>query len=173
MGRDYLERGQYRLFAPDFIVIFEVVRGWWVVYTKGDILPSHALTAVDQLCSASWRGYVRAEAAAGCNRQQHRDELAELLLSDRSDTITVQAAAVRAGWSLPRRAAVVLISPDSDIARALLDRLGDSCLRLRRPQMLLSIVPGPAGPGWRNRLVTALSGVAAVVGHAVPLDRLS
>jgi hypothetical protein len=98
--------------------------------------------------------------------------LAELLLSDGADAVMVGAVAARAGWSLPGLAAVVLVSSDSEVARALLDRLGDSCLRLRRGQVLLSIVPGPAGRGWRHRLATALRGVAAVVGHAVPLHEL-
>ncbi|MGH3988387.1 MAG: PucR family transcriptional regulator [Pseudonocardiaceae bacterium] len=135
-------------------------------------LAAAVFAAVDQMSSASLRGYVRAQATAGCARERLRDELAELLLSDRSDTVAIRAAAVRAGWSLPRLAAVVLIAPDNDGGRVLRDRLDDSCLRLRRPQMLVAIVPDPSGPGRRKRLAAALRGAAAVVGATVPLDRL-
>lgn len=135
-------------------------------------LAAAVFAAVDQLSSASLRGYVRAQAtAAGYGRERLRDELAELLLSDRSDTAAVQAAAARAGWSLPQQAAVVLIAPDKQVER-MQNRLDDSCLRLRRPQMLVAIVPDPSGPGRRKRLETALRGAAAVVGATVPLDRL-
>lgn len=135
-------------------------------------LAAAVFAAVDQLSSASFRGYVRAQTTAGCTHQQRRDELAELLLSDRCDTVAVQAAAARAGWPLPRQAAVVLIAPANDAGRVPLDRLDESCLRLRRPQMLVAIVPDPSGPGRRKRLTTALRGATAVVGATVSLDRL-
>ncbi|MGH3811275.1 MAG: PucR family transcriptional regulator, partial [Pseudonocardiaceae bacterium] len=135
-------------------------------------LAAAVFTAVDQLSAASLQGYVRAQSTAGYDRQRHRDDLAELLLSDRCDTAALHAAAARAGWPLPRQAAVVLIAPDNEAARVLLDRLDDSCLRLRRPQTLVAIVPDPAGPGRRKRLATALRGAMAVVGATVSLDRL-
>jgi PucR C-terminal helix-turn-helix domain/GGDEF-like domain len=128
--------------------------------------------AVEQLSSSSLRGYVRAQANAEHAREQLRNELAELLLSDRCDTVALQSAAARAGWALPRSAAVVLISPDNEVGRVLLDRLDHSCLLLRRGQMLVTIVPDPEGPGRRKRLATALRGAGAVVGATVPLERL-
>lgn len=135
-------------------------------------LAAALFAAVDQLSSASLRGYLRAQASAGCARERLREKLAELLLSDRSDTVVIRAAAIQAGWSLPRQAAVVLIAPNNEIGRMLHDHLDDSWLRLRRPQMLVAIVPDPSGPGRRKRLATALRGTAAVVGATVPLDRL-
>jgi hypothetical protein len=84
----------------------------------------------------------------------------------------LRIAAARAEWTLPRHAAVVLINPDNEVGRVLLDRLDDSCLQLRRPQMLVTIVPDPEGPGQRKRLATALRGAGAVVGITVELDRL-
>jgi hypothetical protein len=135
-------------------------------------LAAVVFAAVDQLSSASLRGYVQAQTLAGHARERHRDELAELLLSDRGDMAAVRTAAARVEWPLPRQAAVVLINPDNEVGRALLERLDDSCLRLRRGDMLVAIVPDPEGPGRRKRLATALRGAGAVVGATVPVDRL-
>jgi hypothetical protein len=135
-------------------------------------LAAVVFAAVDQLSSASLQGYLEAQTLAGHARERHRDELAELLLSDRGDMAAVRAAAARVEWPLPRQAAVVLIDPDHEVGRTLLERLDDSCLRLRRGPMLVAIVPDPEGPGQRKRLATALRGAGAVVGATVPVDRL-
>lgn len=135
-------------------------------------LAAIVFAAMDELSSASLRGYVRAQTSAGHAHQRQRHELAELLLSDRSDMASVRAAATQAEWSLPRHAAVVLINPDNDVGTRLLDRLDDSCLRMRRGHTLVAIVPDPDGPGRRKRLTTTLRGARAVVGAPVPLDRL-
>jgi hypothetical protein len=128
--------------------------------------------AVEQLSASSLRGYERAQAGAKHVHENRRQELVELLLSDRCDTAALRSAAARAGWTLPRHAAVVLINPDNEVGRVLLDRLDESCLQLRRPGMLVTVVPDPEGPGRRKRLATALRGAGAVVGVTVPLDRL-
>ncbi|MBV9141947.1 MAG: helix-turn-helix domain-containing protein [Pseudonocardiales bacterium] len=135
-------------------------------------LAAAVFAAVDQLSSASWRGYVQAQTTAGQARERLREELAELLLSDRADTAALRAAAARAEWPLPRQAAVILIEPDNEVGRALLERLNHSCLRLRRPTMLVAIVADPEGPGVRQRLRTALRGAGAVVGTTGPLEGL-
>lgn len=135
-------------------------------------LATAVFAAVDQLSSASLRGYVREESNSWHARQRLRDELAELLLSDRCDSTAVEAAAGRAGWPLPRQATVVMIEPDNEVGRTLLARLDGSCLQLRRPDMLVAIVPDPSGPGRHARLATALRGARAVVGATVPVDRL-
>ena len=57
---------------------------------------------VDQLSSASARGYVNEQTESSAAREQLRDELVELLLSGRADELAVRGAASRAGWPLPR-----------------------------------------------------------------------
>jgi PucR-like helix-turn-helix protein len=135
-------------------------------------LATVVFAAVEQLSSASSRGYVRAQTGEGHAREQLRKELAEVLLSGRSDPAAVRAAAARAKWYLPRQVAVVLINRSNQAGRGLLNHLDDSCLRLWRPRTLVLIVPDPNGPGQRKRLATVLRGTGAVVGTTVPLERL-
>ncbi|WAL63042.1 helix-turn-helix domain-containing protein [Amycolatopsis cynarae] len=127
---------------------------------------------VDQLSSASARGYVLEQSEAAAARERLRDELGGMLLSDRSDTAAIRAAAARVDWPLPREAAVVLVEPDNPVGTALLARLDHSCLHVRRQRTVCAIIPDPNGPQRRQRLSVALRGAGAVVGHAVPLENL-
>jgi hypothetical protein len=127
---------------------------------------------VDQLSSSSARGFVREQSEAAVTRERLRDELVELLLSDRSASGMVRAAAARAGWPLPREAAVILVDPDSPLARSVLSRLDTACLPIRRRDLLGAIVPEPQTPGRRQRLAAMLRGAGTVIGHAVPLEHL-
>ncbi|MCU1681891.1 MAG: PucR family transcriptional regulator [Amycolatopsis sp.] len=135
-------------------------------------LASTVFAIVDQLSEASLRGYLLEQADAVRTQERLRDELTELLLSDRADMATVRAAAVLARWTIPRSAAVVLVDQDNELGRALLARLDDTCLRLRRPGVLVTVVPDPSGPGRRAWLARALRGAGAVVGASVPVGRL-
>lgn len=127
---------------------------------------------VDQLSSASARGYVLEQSEAAAARERLRDELGDMLLSDRSDSTAIRATAARVDWPVPREAAVILVEPDNPVGSALLARLDHSCLHVRRQRMVCAIVPDPDGPQRRQRLASALRGAGAVVGHAVPLDQL-
>lgn len=127
---------------------------------------------IDQLSSASARGYVLEQSEAAAARERLRDELGNMLLSDRSDSGAIRAVAARVDWPLPREAAVILVEPDNPVGGALLARLDHSCLHVRRERMVCAIVPDPDGPQRRERLATALRGAGAVVGHAVALENL-
>jgi hypothetical protein len=127
---------------------------------------------VDQLSSASARGYVLEQSEGAAARERLRDELGNMLLSDRSDSGAIRAVAARVDWPLPREAAVILVEPDNPVGGALLARLDHSCLHVRRQRMVCAIVPDPDGPQRRERLATALRGAGAVVGHAVALENL-
>jgi hypothetical protein len=127
---------------------------------------------IDQLSSASARGFVLEQSEAAVTRERLRDELVELLMSDRSDSSAVRAAASRVGWQLPRQAAVILVDPDNPVGQAVLTRLDSTCLLIRRRALVGAIVPDPVRPGRRQRLATALRGASAVIGHPVPLEHL-
>lgn len=135
-------------------------------------LATALFAAVDQLSAASLRGYVRQEAASIHHRDQARERLLELLLSDRCDSATVAASAADAGWPLPEQAALVLFprSPHHpDLSRP---NLGRDCLWSRQAGLTIAVIPDPEGPGQRTRLATALRGLGAVVGESVSTARL-
>ncbi len=127
---------------------------------------------VDQLSSSSARGFVMEQHEAAITRERLRDELVELLLSDRSDTAAVRAAAARAGWLWPKHAAIIFVDPENPLGRMVLSRLDGSCLPVRRRGLLGAIIPDPAGPGRRQRVTMALRGAQSVVGPSVPPERL-
>jgi hypothetical protein len=127
---------------------------------------------VDKLSSSSARGYVLEQSEEAATRERLRDELVGLLLSDRADQAAVRAAAARAGWTVPDELGVVLIQRDNAVGHRTLARMDASCLVFSRPPLLGAIVPDPSRPGLRRRLGLTLRGAGAVVGVAVPPDRL-
>jgi len=133
-------------------------------------LATSVFTAVDQLSAASLRGYVRERSACGSDRERSREELADLLLSPSGDGLAPRALAVRSGWRLPRRAALVLVGGDNQLGHEVLMRLGGDALRVRRADAHMAIVPDPSAVAARLR--AELRGVGAVVGMPVPLQVL-
>jgi hypothetical protein len=136
------------------------------------MLASTVFTAVDQLSAASLRGYAQEQSESALVRNRWREELSDLLLSGRSDSAAIRAAATRADWPLPNEAAVVLVEPDDERATAAVTRLDPACLPIRGRELLGAIVPDPSGPRRRTRLANHLRGAHAVIGATVPLDRL-
>jgi len=136
------------------------------------MLASTVFTAVDQLSTASLRGYAQEQSESALVRNRLREELSDLLLSGRSDTAAIRAAALRADWPMPNEAAVVLVEPDDAQATAAVARLDPACLPIRGRELLGAIVPDPSGPRRRARLANQLRGAHAVIGATVALDRL-
>ncbi|HET8616870.1 MAG TPA: helix-turn-helix domain-containing protein [Actinomycetales bacterium] len=136
------------------------------------VLAEAVFVFVNQLSSASAHGYVLEQSESSAARERLRQELSDLLLSDRTDTATVQIAASRAGWTLPGRAAVILVDPSDPQARAVVERLDSRCLPVRRERLYGAIVPDPSDRRLRDRAARALTGAHAVVGHPVPLELL-
>lgn len=127
---------------------------------------------VNQLSAASAHGYVLEQSQSSAARERLRQELSDLLLSDRSDTAALQIAASRSGWSLPDRAAVILVEPTDQHARTIVERLDARCLPVRRERLYGAIVPDATDRRLHERAARALRGAHAVVGHPVPLPLL-
>lgn len=123
---------------------------------------------VNQLSYSAARGYLQAQLDDARLREQHREQLSELLLSARAGVEVVRAAATRAGWTLPEQAAVVLVDPRDDVARRVVDRLGGACLPIREPETHGAIVPDAHTRAGRIHLARQLRGAHAVVGYAAP-----
>lgn len=127
---------------------------------------------VNQLSFSAARGYLRAQVDDARLRARHREQLAELLLSPRAGVEAVRAAAARAGWAVPDRVAVVLVDPEDEAARRVMDRLDGSCLPIREPELHGAIVPDAHTAAGRAHLTRQLRGAHAVVGYAVPPGQL-
>jgi hypothetical protein len=125
---------------------------------------------VEELSSASARGYVEEQHSAVAERERLRTELGEVLMSERADTTTIRGTAAAAGWPLPATAALVVVDPL--FAQEFLARLDSRALPVRRPEFSGAIVADPKGPGRRAQLAAGLRGLGAVVGMAVPLEQL-
>ena len=125
---------------------------------------------VEELSSASARGYVDEQLATAAERERVRAELAELLISERADATAVRTTAAAAGWPLPTTAALVVVPPEH--AHDFFARLDTRALPVRRPELTGAIVADPDGPGRRTRLAQALRGVGAVIGSSVPVEQL-
>lgn len=126
---------------------------------------------VNQLSSASSRGYVLEQSNDATARERGREELAELLLSGRASKHAVRTASARIQWPLPERCAVVLADPDDSAARNVLAHLDSSCLPIRHDGLFGAIVPDR--PSRRDQLARLLRGAHAIVGYTVPNDRLA
>ncbi|MBF6059965.1 helix-turn-helix domain-containing protein [Nocardia terpenica] len=127
---------------------------------------------VDEFSTASAHGYVLEQASSSAARAHRREELAELLLSGRSDKVGLDSAAERAGWPLPATAAVVLADPADTAASAAVEGLDMNTLPIRLPNLTGVIVPGLVTGERGRRLTAALDGHAVVIGKSLTLDLL-
>jgi len=135
------------------------------------VLAESLFDFVSHLSRASTAGYLQAQGADSRAREHHREDLADLLLSERASAAVVRAAADRARWRLPQQAAVVLVGGEEPSARDVLSRLDSSALPLRQGTLVGAVVPDPLGR--REQLRTALAGMDCVVGVSMPIDALA
>ena len=135
------------------------------------VLAESLFDFVSQLSRASTTGYLQAQGADSRTREHYREDLADLLLSERSTIAAVRAAADRARWRLPRNAALFLVGGDEPSARDVLSRLDSTVLPLRQGSLVGGIVPDPHVR--REHLRTALAGWPCVVGVSMPIDALA
>lgn len=135
------------------------------------VLAERLFDFVGHLSQASTSGYLQAQGTDSRAREHLREDLADLLLSERATITTVRAAADRARWRLPEQAALVLVGGEAS-ARDVLGRLDSSALPVRQGSLAGVIVPDPLGHR-RQQLRNALAGLGAVIGISVPVDTLA
>jgi len=122
---------------------------------------------IDELAAQSVEGYAEAQSLAAGERSRRRARLLELLLDEAvADRESVETAAARAGWTVPRTLAAVALERGAD-ADALARRLGPDVLTGRTADGPCALVPDPAGPGRADQLEAALRGRAAAIGPLV------
>lgn len=126
---------------------------------------------VGNLSQSSARGYVLAQRDDSRERDRHRDELVALLLSERSSTAAIQAAARLARWPLPATATLVLLI-DGGRLQELLSRLDSYALPVRQGDLVGAIVPDPRETR-RGGLRGALAGLGAIVGIGAETESLA
>ena len=134
------------------------------------LLAEAVFVFVEELSSASARGYVEEQLATSAERERLRGELADLLLSERADLTVVRTTAAAAGWPLPATSALVVVDPSR--SHEFFTRLEPSALPVRRAELIGAILADPDGPGRRSRLAAALAGTGAVIGASVPPSQL-
>jgi hypothetical protein len=130
---------------------------------------------IDELAGQSVEGYAEAQSAEAGERGRRRERLLELLLAEDDPAVdreAIEAAAVRAGWRLPRTLAAVALRRGAD-AELVARRMGPDVLSGRSPEGPLVLVPDPAGPGRAERLAGALGDRPAAIGPVVDLLRAS
>lgn len=128
---------------------------------------------VNQLSAASAGGYVSEQTEAITARDRLREELGRLLLSDRSQAAEIRLTARRVGWILPDRAAIIVVDPGDEAAKAIVDGLGGRSLPIHNaPQLYGAICPVDDHGRFRRRIARAVRGAHAVIGSVVTLDQL-
>jgi PucR C-terminal helix-turn-helix domain len=125
------------------------------------LLAESIFAYIDELSAESIEGYTQEQAARAGEQQRLRRRLAALLVQQpAADASAVEAAAVEAGWPLPRElAAVVVEGWDADrLAR----RLDPAALTGVTPEAAFALLPDPDAPGRRAELSAALEPGAAL-----------
>lgn len=138
------------------------------------VLAESVFDFVNHLSYASTQGFVRAQQTDARARERYREELTDLMLSERSTMAAVRAAADRARWRLPSRVALILAEDESE----LISRLDSAALPVHQGNLVGAIVADPgaerAGRSHsdRDRLARSLRGLSSVVGITVPVEIL-
>jgi hypothetical protein len=137
------------------------------------LLAESIFAYIDELSGESVEGYAMEQAAVAGAQQQRRRELAALLVHDPpADPVTVESAALAAGWPLPASVAAVYVEPGPGSGPAdpdrLASRLGAGAIAAELPPGVCALVPDPGGPGRRAQLDAVFEDRLGALGPAVP-----
>jgi hypothetical protein len=127
---------------------------------------------IDELSAESVEGYAMEQAAVEGARQRRRRELAALLLLDPpADKVAVEAAALAAGWPLPKAVAAVYVEGDAGEGATdpdrLAARLGEGTIAAELASGVCALVPDPDGPGRAGPLTAAFRDGLGALGPSV------
>jgi hypothetical protein len=127
---------------------------------------------IDELSAESVEGYAMEQAAVEGARQRRRRELAALLLLDPpADKVAVEAAALAAGWPLPKAVAAIYVEGDAGDGIAdpdrLAARLGEGTIAAELASGVCALVPDPDAPGRATQLAAAFRDGLAALGPSV------
>jgi PucR-like helix-turn-helix protein len=122
---------------------------------------------IDDLSEASAEGYAQARSAEVGELDRRRRRLLDLLVADPPPAEqAVNAAALAARWSLPKRLAAIVLEPgDVLTVRPILSPEVLAGLDRAEPAL---IVPDPESPAQVRMIVNALGRYRAAIGPAVP-----
>ncbi len=134
------------------------------------LLAESIFAYIHELSGESIEGYTREQAAAAGEYQRGRRRLAGLLVQDPpADAAAVEAAALAAGWTLPRSVAA-LCTGGEDADRLAL-RLGSDVIATPFGTVLCALVPDPGAPGRHAQLDAAFRERRGALGPALPWRR--
>ena len=134
------------------------------------LLAESIFAYIDELSAESIEGYAREQTAAAGESQRQRRRLAGLLVQDPpADAAAVEAAAIAAGWTLPRELAAVISEGDDPDRLSM--RLGAGVIAVELPPNVCALVPDPDAPARRAQIDAAFPRRLAVLGPAVPWRR--
>jgi hypothetical protein len=123
---------------------------------------------IDEISADSVEGYAQAQSEREGERDRLRRALVSLLLRDPpAEEADVRAAAMAAGWTIPRTAAAVACA-EEDVP-GLTRRLPGEVLADTRDGAGCVILPDPDGPGRRAQLDAAAEGLTVITGPGGPI----
>ncbi|HUO74153.1 MAG TPA: helix-turn-helix domain-containing protein [Solirubrobacteraceae bacterium] len=132
------------------------------------LLAESLFAYIDALSAESAEGYALEQSAAASEAEMRRRRLVRMLVREPPlEPDAIEAAASEAGWSLPRRLAVLAIGGEQRGPASL--RLPPDTISDSIAEITVAIVPDPDGPGRRTALERAMveSGAVAGLGTAV------
>lgn len=120
---------------------------------------------IEDLAALTVEGYAGAQAEQAGERARRRRAAAHALLADPQDAAALTDAALQAGWEVPERLAVAVITDDG-AARRVARALGPGALVAGHGTALDVVViwPDPDGPGRATELRRALEDADAPAG---------
>jgi hypothetical protein len=133
------------------------------------LLAESIFAYIDVLSAESAEGYALEQSAAASEAELRRRRLVRMLVRDPpADPAAIEAAAVDAGWTLPRSLAALAISGERRATAA--SRLPPESISEAIGDLTCALVSDPDGPGQRGLLERAVVGVGASAGLGTTVD---